>query len=299
MKPTSSPHSSDARSAPSPVAADQPQGQSSGYSPAPYRPPPSSEPLKEIIPLGLSDPFRWLALGWRDMVASKGIALFYGFCFWFMAVILRAVFNNAPEYTMSIASGCLLVGPFLAMGLYEVSRQRELGQVPDLVQSLTCWDSHLGSMGKLVLVLVVLELLWGRASLVVFAVFFNTGMPSTAGVLKAVFNPENWEFLAVYLAVGGVFASLVYTTAVVSIPMILDRDTDAISAAITSFQVVLENTAVMVLWGLLITLLVVVALLPWGAGLLILGPWLGHASWHAYRGSVRWLTHNPEAAPAA
>ncbi len=151
----------------------------------------------------------------------------------------------------------------------------------------------------LVLVLVVLELLWGRASLVVFAVFFNTGMPSTEGVLKAVFNPENWEFLAVYLAVGGVFASLVYTTAAVSIPMILDRDTDAISAAITSFQVVLENTAVMVLWGLLITLLVVLALLPWGAGLLILGPWLGHASWHAYRGSVRWLPENPEAAPAA
>ena len=299
MKPTSSPHSSDARSAPSPVAADEPQGPSSGYSPAPYRPSPSSEPLKEIIPLGLSAPFRWLLLGWRDMMASKGIALFYGFCFWFMAVILRAVFNNAPEYTMSIASGCLLVGPFLAMGLYEVSRQRELGQVPDLVHSLTCWDSHLGSMGMLVLVLVVLELLWGRASLVVFAVFFNTGMPSTAGVLKAVFNPENWEFLAVYLAVGGVFASLVYTTAAVSIPMILDRDTDAISAAITSFQVVLENTAVMVLWGMLITLMVVVALLPWGAGLLILGPWLGHASWHAYRGSVRWLPYNAEAATAA
>jgi uncharacterized membrane protein len=298
MKPTSSPHSSDAKSAPLPVAADEPQGPSSGYSPAPYRPPPSSEPLKEIIPLGLSAPFRWLLLGWRDMMASKGIALFYGFCFWFMAVILRAVFNNAPEYTMSIASGCLLVGPFLAMGLYEVSRQRELGQVPDLVHSLTCWDSHLGSMGMLVLVLVVLELLWGRASLVVFAVFFNTGMPSTAGVLKAVFNPENWEFLAVYLAVGGVFASLVYTTAAVSIPMILDRDTDAISAAITSFQVVLENTAVMVLWGMLITLMVVVALLPWGAGLLILGPWLGHASWHAYRGSVRWLPHNAEAATA-
>jgi uncharacterized membrane protein len=284
------------------LATDEPkvpQEPSSGYSPAPYHPPPSSAPLKELVPLGFSAPFHWLLLGWRDLVASKGIALFYGFCFWFMAVILRAVFNNAPEYTMSIASGCLLVGPFLAMGLYEVSRQRELGQVPDLVHSLTCWDSHLGSMGMLVLVLVVLELLWGRASLVVFAVFFNTGMPSTAGVLKAVFNPENWEFLAVYLAVGGVFASLVYTTAAVSIPMILDRDTDAISAAITSFQVVLENTAVMVLWGLLITLLVVLALLPWGAGLLILGPWLGHASWHAYRGSVRWLPENPEAAPAA
>ena len=141
----------------------------------------------------------------------------------------------------------------------------------------------------LVLVLIVLELLWGRASLVVFAVFFNTGMPSTTGVIQAVFNPDNWEFLAVYLVVGGFFAGLVFAVAVVSIPMILDRDTDAISAAITSLQVVSGNLAVMLLWGMLITALVVLALLPWGMGLLFIGPWLGHATWHAYRGSVRWL----------
>jgi uncharacterized membrane protein len=144
-------------------------------------------------------------------------------------------------------------------------------------------------MGMLVLVLIVLELLWGRASLVVFAVFFNTGMPSTAGVIEAVFNPENWEFVAVYVAVGGFFAAIVFASMVVSLPMILDRGTDAISAAITSIQVVYENTAVMLLWGLLITSLVVVALIPWGLGLLVIGPWLGHASWHAYRGAVRWL----------
>jgi uncharacterized membrane protein len=149
-------------------------------------------------------------------------------------------------------------------------------------------------MGMLVLVLIVLELLWGRASLVVFAVFFNTGMPSTTGVIQAVFNPENWEFLAVYLLVGGVFAGLVFATAVVSIPMILDRDTDAISAAITSLQVVFGNVAVMLLWGALLTALVVLALLPWGLGLLVIGPLLGHASWHAYRGSVRWLDAAPQ-----
>lgn len=218
-----------------------------------------------------------------------GVSLFYGVCFWVMALTLGAVFRNMPEYTMSIASGCLLVGPFLAMGLYEVSRRREHGIAPNLGSSLTCWDSHVGSMGMLVLVLIVLELLWGRASLVVFAVFFNTGMPSTTGVIDAIFNPENWEFVAVYLVVGGVFAGLVYAIAVVSIPMILDRDTDAISAAITSILVVYENTGVMLLWGMLITALVIVALIPGGLGLLLIGPWLGHASWHAYRGSVQWI----------
>ncbi len=257
--------------------------------PAPYVPPPSEAPLKEIVDLRWSDPFRWLALGWRDLMAEKGICIFYGVCFWLMAWLLGAVFRSKPEYAISIASGCLLVGPFLAMGLYEVSRRREQGLVPDLGASLTCWDSHLRSMGMLILVLIVLELLWGRASLVVFAVFFNTGMPSTTGVIQAIFNLENWEFLAVYLLVGGVFAGLFFAVSVVAIPMILDRDTDAISAAIASLQVVFGNTAVMFLWGMLITLLVLAALLPWGLGLLFIGPWLGHASWHAYRGSVRWL----------
>jgi uncharacterized membrane protein len=247
-------------------------------------------PKREIVALAWSDPFRWLARGVRDLRAEMGIALFYGFAFWSMAMTLGAVFRNLPEYTMSFTSGCLLAGPFLAMGLYEVSRRREQGLAPELATSLTCWDAHLGSMGMMVLVLIVLELLWGRASLVVFAVFFNTGMPSTAGVVQAVFNPENWEFVAVYLTIGGAFAALVFATAVVSLPMILDRDTDAISAAIASLQVVLNNLSVMLLWGALLSALVIGSLLtPWGLGLLLVGPWLGHASWHAYRGSVRWL----------
>lgn len=264
--------------------------------PAPYVPPPPEGPQKKVAALGLADPLRWLALGWRDLRAHAGIGLFYGACFWSMAYVLAAVLRSRPEYVMSIASGCLLVGPFLAMGLYEVSRRREMGLDPDLASSLTCWDARLRSVGLLVLVLIVLELLWGRASLVVFAVFFNTGMPSTTGVLRAIFNPGNWEFVAVYLVVGGFFAALVYAIAVVSIPMILDRDTDAISAAITSIQVVYENTGVMLFWGLLITLLIALALLPWGLGLILVGPWLGHASWHAYRGSVTWLPETEAAA---
>ena len=278
---------------PSPDVQDMPAvpmaSSASDAAPQPYVPPPPEGPRKKVLTLRLSDPFRWLHSGWRDLTAHMGIGIFYGMCFWAMGLTLAAVFRAKPEYVMSIASGCLLLGPFLAMGLYEVSRRRELGQTPRLSSSLTCWDAHLRSVGMLVLVLIVLELLWGRASLVVFAVFFNTGMPSTTGVLDAVFNPQNWEFVAVYLVVGAVFASIVYAMAVVSIPMILDRDTDAISAAISSIQVVYENTGVMVLWGLILTALVVVALIPWGLGLLLVGPLLGHASWHAYRGSIQWL----------
>jgi uncharacterized membrane protein len=245
--------------------------------------------------LAWSDPFRWLVRGLNDLRHHPGIGLFYGLCFWGMAQVLALVFKHRPEYTLSLVSGCLLVGPFLAMGLYEVSRKRERSETPDMGSSLMCWDRHIRSMAMLVLVLMVLELLWGRASLVVFAVFFNTGMPSTTGVLEAVFNPQNFEFLMVYLGVGGVFAALVYGLSVVSIPMILDRDTDAVSAVLTSMRVVFSNPGVMLLWGLLLSAMVLIALWPWALGIIVVGPWLGHASWHAYRGSVEWEDDPQEA----
>lgn len=263
----------------------------------PYVPPPSTVPQAVMRPLGLLDPLRWLRAGAADFGAAPGIGLFYGACFWGMALVLWGVFRSRPEYVMSIASGCLLLGPFLAMGLYEVSRRREAGERPTLGASATCWEPHLRSLALLVLVLIVLELLWGRASLVVFAVFFYTGMPSTTGVIRAIFNPENMEFVLVYAVVGGLFALLVYATAVVSIPMMLDRGTDAISAVITSIRVVAANPVTLLWWGFLITLLVAAALLPWGAGLLVVGPVLGHASWHAYRGSVRWQEPAAVASP--
>ena len=263
--------------------------------PAPYVPPPAEAPRKTIPPLRAVHVLQWLAAGWRDMRAYPGISAFYGVSFCAMALALGAVFQSKPEYTMSIASGCLLLGPFLAMGLYEVSQRRERGEIPKLSSSLVCWKSHVRSMAMLVLVLIVMELLWGRASLVVFAVFFNTGMPSTASVMQAVFNPENWEFVAAYTVVGGAFALLVFAISVVSIPMILDRDTDAISAAITSIEVFFQNTPVMLLWGASISGLIALSLaLPWCLGLLLTGPLLGHASWHAYRGAVEWLPVPPE-----
>lgn len=250
-------------------------------------PAPPTRPAIELQALSLKDPFYWLARGARDLGVAPGIGVFYGLCFWFMALALMAVFRNLPEYTLSFVSGCFLVGPFLAMGLYEVSRRHESRTPQSLGASLTCWDQHLGSMGMLVLVLVVLELLWGRASLMVFAVFFDTGMPSTTGVVQALFSPENLEFVLVYLLVGGVFAGLVFATCAVSIPLILDRGTDAITAGLTSIQVVMASPGVLVLWGLLIVVLVLAAMwLPWAVGLLLVGPWLGHATWHAYRGCL-------------
>ena len=134
--------------------------------------------------------------------------------------------------------------------------------------------------------LLVLEMLWARATLVVFAVSFD-GMPDFKGSLLALLDPEN---IALHRRLAGAWArsspALIFAVSVVSIPMILHRQTDAITAGLTSMRLVLTQTPVMLLWGALITLLVVLAMLPWFAGLLVVGPVLGHASWHAYRAAV-------------
>jgi len=254
----------------------------------PYVSPAPQAASKEIVLLSWAAPFDWLRLGWRDLAAHPGTSLFYGLPFWCMALVLHAVFHTEPEYAMTMVSGCLLLGPFVAMGLYDLSRRREQGLVPDFMASLTCWKPHLRSMGLLVGVLTVLELLWGRVSLVLIALFFDTGMPSSVDVMQTLLNPDNREFVAAYIIVGGVFALLVFAISVVSIPMILDRDTDAITAAIASIEVVTNNTAVMLLWGVLLASLVTLSLLlSLAVGLVVAGPLLGHASWHAYRGSIR------------
>lgn len=242
-----------------------------------------------IRPLTWTACWHWLMAGARDFMQHPAPGAFFGLAFCAMANLLAAVFRHQPEYTLSMFSGCLLVGPFLAMGLYDISRRAEQGLPQDFLSSLTCWGAHIKSMAMLVLVLLVLELLWGRASLVIFAVFFNTGLPTAHGMFELVFSARNMEFLAIYGLVGGVFAALVYAFSVVSIPMILDRDTDAISASIASFSAFARNWPVMLVWAACLVMAITAALMtPLFLGLLVTGPLLGHASWHAYRGCLAW-----------
>jgi len=238
-----------------------------------------------LRPLGLGDPLRWLALGWRDFRRCPGIGLFYGACFMAMGWLLMTVFEHAPAYVLALSAGFLLTGPFFCLGLYQASRQLERGEQPDLGDSLRAWDQRAGTLAIFGFVLLVLEMLWGRAALIIFAVSFD-GMPDFKGSLLALVNPENIQFIVAYLLVGGLFAGLIFAVSVVSMPLILDRPTDAISAGLTSLRLVLGQPLVMLCWGALITALVVLAMLPWFAGLLVVGPVLGHASWHAYRAAV-------------
>ena len=268
-----------------PPSSDRPDRDAALSDEAPQAaPPPRSEVLSlELAPLGPADPLRWLALGWRDFMRCPRIGLFYGLCFCLMGQALWRVFQSAPEYMLALSAGFLLLGPFLCLGLYDASRALELGTGhPTLVGTLTAWKVKKGEMALFAGVLLILELVWARASVVVFAVTFNA-MPSTEHLLTELLRLENIEFLVSYTVVGAIFAGLIFVTSVISIPMILDLQVDAVSAGLTSMRACAGNPGVMLLWGALITLLVGLAMLPGFLGLLIAAPVVGHASWHAYR----------------
>ncbi len=254
-------------------------------------PPASAPPGADAAPaialreLTWSDPLRWLHLGWRDFARAPVIGLFYGACFVVMGWALLKVYEHAPAYMLALSAGFLLMGPFLCLGLYRSSQRLEAGEKPDFGDSLLAWDTRTAQLGIFGFVLLVLEMLWGRATLVIFAVSFD-GMPDFKGSLLALLDPDNIGFIVAWAVVGAVFASLIYSISVVAMPMILHRQTDAITAGLTSLRLVLGQPGVMLWWALLIALLIGLALLPWFLGLLVIGPVVGHASWHAYRAAV-------------
>ena len=216
---------------------------------------------------------------------SPRIGLFYGLCFVLMGWSLAKVFESSPAYVLALSGSFLLMGPFLCFGMYRVSQRLENGETPGFADSVLAWKTRTGQLGIFGVVLLVLEMLWARSTLVVFAVTFD-GMPDFKGSLLALVSGENLTFLVVWLVLGVLFATLIYSVSVVSIPMILHQRTDAITSGLTSVRLVLTQTGVMTFWAIIITTLVVLALLPMYVGMLVVGPVLGHASWHAYREAV-------------
>lgn len=270
--------------------------------PAPVHTPVPADPTRppgafdiRLRPLRPGDPWRWLALGWRDFRRAPAIGLFYGACFVLMGWALLRVFEHAPAYVLALSAGFLLMGPFLCLGLYRISQRLEAGQRPGLLDSLLAWNTRSATLAIFGFVLLVLEMLWGRVALVVFALSFS-GMPDFKGSLLKLLDLDHLGFIVAYLGSGALFAGLIYAVSVISIPMILDRPVDAVTAALTSIRLVLAQPWLMLSWGLIITLLVLLALLPGFLGLFIVGPVLGHASWHAYRQAVE---ADPAAAPPA
>ena len=243
-------------------------------------------PFPKVRDVPLTRPFTWIRKGWADLAACPIPSLFYGFCFAAMGLLLTKVFEHAYEYTSAATSGFLLLGPFLAMGLYEISRRRERKETCSLFPTMIVWRRNAGNIGIFAVVLGVIFLVWARASLIVFALFYTSELPNLSGFISQVLTLENLEFLLVYFGVGLIFASIVFAFSIVSIPIMLDRNQDAISAVIASVSALLRNPGAMLLWAVTIVVLTVVGFLSFHLGLVVLMPLIGHATWHAYRDLV-------------
>ena len=242
--------------------------------------------LPGVRSLSAAAPFGWLAAGWRDYCGNPLPGAFYGLCFAAMGWLIVFTFRHAYEYASALVTGFFLVGPFFAIGLYELSRRRERGLPGLLAPTLDAWRPNVGAIGMFALVLGVILLVWARASLIVFALFYTGEMPTVAGFVVQLFSPDNLEFLFAYLCVGGFFALLVFASSVVSVPMMLDRDTDGIVAVLTSLRAFGANVPAMIVWGLIIVTLTAAGFALYFAGLIVTVPVIGHATWHAYRALV-------------
>lgn len=245
----------------------------------------SAFPGVRVVPL--TAPLRWLALGWADFRASLLPSLCYGACFAVMGWAIAFVFRHSYEYLIALVTGFFLVGPFFAIGLHDLSRRRERGEEPALIPTLTAWRRNAGAIGTFALVLGVILLVWARASLVVFALFYTHDMPSLAGFLAQITSLENLEFLIAYFCVGGFFAVLSFAISVVSVQLMIDRDVDGIVSVLTSLRAFGNNVPAMLLWGLIIALVIGLGFALAFVGLVVAVPVIGHGAWHAYRDVVQ------------
>ena len=227
--------------------------------------------------------FRWLALGWEDLRATGFRGCFYGVVFACMGWLLSSIYQTHWQFTMGVTAGFFLMGPFVCTGIFELSRQRAHGEVVHLGDSLVCWRRNLGSIGFFAAILTFAMIVWARVSVVMFALFSTTDFPTMQGVIYSIFSLGNTEFLLAWGGVGFIFASLVFSISVVSVPLMLDRRTDTMMAIFGSVRTLFTNPGPLYLWAALIVLIIGLSLALWFIPLIITAPLIGHATWHAYQ----------------
>jgi uncharacterized membrane protein len=242
-----------------------------------------ASPMAALKTIPNDAPMRWLAMACNDFRSHPGASLFYGACYAVCGWVLAFAFNHAYALFAALSTGFMLLGPVLAIGLYDLSRRAEAGEPVALRPTLTAWRRNLSNLSLFSAVIIVVLLIWARASVVIFALFFEGGLPTFGEVVRQALTLAQPEFTLIYFGVGAIFATFIYTIAVIGVPLMLDRQTDAITAGLTSILAVGRNPVPFALWALIIAFFGMLGMATLFFGLAIFIPLLGHATWHAYR----------------
>lgn len=238
--------------------------------------------------LVFADLGRALAAGWRDFRSLPQFGLFFGGVYVVagLAVGWAALFASQPTWLIPAMAGFPLVAPFVAVGLYEASRRREAGEALSWRAVLGALKGHgddqILSMGVIVFVAFSFWMIIAHA---IFAIFMaESGVGSDP--VAALTAPAGLAMLGVGSAAGAVLAFAFYAMTVISLPMLVERKVDFLTAIIASFKVVRGNFAVMLGWAALVAGVLFLAMIPAFLGLVVALPVLGHATWHLYRRAV-------------
>lgn len=246
---------------------------------------PAHPVIRKISPADLIDALR---RGYGDFAAIPSHAVFLclmypvaGLFIWRIAIGYDLLALLFP-----LAAGFALIGPFAALGLYELSRRREQGLDTYWSHAFDVFRSpSFGAIAALGLLLVVIFFVWlAVAQAIYVSAFGDSPAASIPDFFRQVFTtPAGWLLILVGNGVGFLFAVLVLTISVVSFPLLLDRDVGVAVAVLTSIRAVLANPVTMALWGLIVAALLVLGSLPFLIGLTVVMPVLGHSTWHLYR----------------
>jgi len=252
-------------------------------------------PAREVKPLGVPEMGAVrvdmlgaaLRRGWADMRQAPGYAVIFAGVYVVVGLILAWItLATGKSYWLIFAAvGFPLVGPFAAVGFYEVSHRLSEGRA--LVASeifAVIAHQRRRQLPSICAIIIMVFLFWFFLAHMIFALFLGLStMTNVSSSLEIYFTPEGLSMLAVGSGVGAIFALLLYSLTVVALPMLLDREVDFVTAMITSLRIVVENPVPMLIWAALIAGLTFLAMLPAFLGLFFVLPLLGHATWHLYK----------------
>ncbi len=248
----------------------------------PLRPP---SDFARHLPAGTA--LNWLASGWRDLRSTPLPSLGYGFAIFVASVfvIWAMVVANLPWLIFPALSGFLVVGPILAIGLYEKSRHLAAGEAVRLSDMILVRPASGGQILFAGLLLCLLVVLWLRTADLLYALFFGLlPFPGFNHILAQLLTtPRGWALIATGSAVGGLFAAFAMAISLFSIPMLLSKRTDALTALGTSFALTTQNLRAVLPWGAIVVAGFALSVLTGLVGLIVIFPLLGHGTWHAWQ----------------